>query len=141
MFPSHRSIRTVHSVYAVRVHASIAHSQTLHICSPRILPTTLWQNHRSPSSGDDASATSPSSRGTSEKVWGLKLTKDRRRSPVGAPGRGVGRPILRCATAATYLDARTNWRAPTLISQNSPKQLGMVSQELVPGTRRVRPSS
>ena len=29
----------------------------------------------------------------------------RRRSPVGAPGRGVGRPILRCATAATYPDA------------------------------------
>jgi hypothetical protein len=36
-----------------------------------------------------------------------------RRSPVGAPGRGVGRPILRCATAATYPDARTNWRVPT----------------------------
>jgi len=34
-----------------------------------------------------------------------------RRSPVGAPGRGVGWPILRCATAATYPDARTNWRA------------------------------
>src|SRR5271157_5284509 len=39
--------------------------------------------------------------------------KDCRRSPVGAPGRGLGRPILRCATAATYPDARTNWRAPT----------------------------
>ncbi len=26
---------------------------------------------------------------------------------------GVGRPILRCATAATHPDARTNWRAPT----------------------------
>src|SRR5208337_3613134 len=32
---------------------------------------------------------------------------------LGAPGRGVGRPILRCATAATHPDARTNWRAPT----------------------------
>ena len=31
----------------------------------------------------------------------------------GAPGWGVGRPILRCATAATHPDARTNWRAPT----------------------------
>jgi len=40
-------------------------------------------------------------------------TKIGRRSPVGAPGRGGGRPILRCATAATYPDARTNWRAPT----------------------------
>ena len=26
---------------------------------------------------------------------------------------GVGRPILQCATAATYPDAHTNWRAPT----------------------------
>jgi len=34
-----------------------------------------------------------------------------RRSPVGALGWGVGWPILRCATAATYPDARTNWRA------------------------------
>ena len=41
------------------------------------------------------------------------LQKFRRRSPVGAPGRGIGWPILRCATAATYPDARTNWRAPT----------------------------
>src|SRR5208337_1708409 len=36
-----------------------------------------------------------------------------RRSPVGAPGQEVGRPILRCTTAATCPDARTNWRAPT----------------------------
>ncbi len=35
----------------------------------------------------------------------------RKRSPVGAPGRGVGWPILWCETAATYPDARTNWRA------------------------------
>src|SRR5271165_4851368 len=28
---------------------------------------------------------------------------------------GVGRPILRCATAATYPGARTNWRSPTEI--------------------------
>jgi len=46
---------------------------------------------------------------------GSYLAKICRRSPVGAPGRGVGRPILRCATAATYPDARTNWRAPTKI--------------------------
>jgi hypothetical protein len=46
-----------------------------------------------------------------------RCAKIRTRSPVGAPGRGVGRPILRCATAATYPDARTNWRAPTKIQR------------------------
>ena len=46
-------------------------------------------------------------------VMAGRIGNPRRRSPVGAPGRGVGRPILRCATAATYPDAHTNWRAPT----------------------------
>ena len=41
-------------------------------------------------------------------------------SPVGAPGRGVGRPILRCATTATCPDSRTNWRAPTIIGSPVP---------------------
>ena len=40
-----------------------------------------------------------------------------RRSPVGAPGRGVGRPILQCATAATYPD-RAPTGEPTIIFQN-----------------------
>ena len=44
---------------------------------------------------------------------GAGATNFRRRSPVRAPGRGIGRPILRCATAATYPHSRTNWRATT----------------------------
>ena len=42
-----------------------------------------------------------------------RLLKYRRRSPVGAPGRGSGGQFYGCATAATYPDVRTNWRAPT----------------------------
>ncbi len=49
-------------------------------------------------------------------TWAPVLGLERicRRWPVGAPGRRVGRPILRYATAATYLDARINWRAPAI---------------------------
>src|SRR5271166_5429650 len=49
----------------------------------------------------------------------LRAQKISRRSPVGAPGWRVGWPILRCATAATYPDARTNWRAPTFTSRDT----------------------
>jgi len=55
-----------------------------------------------------------------------------RRSPVGAPGRGGGRPILRCATAATYPDARTNWRAPTSFGSQVDPGGGGVSHERTP---------